>query len=140
MSRYARMIDGVLTSEGVLPPELTDAPSEEREAAGYFAIVADPPKPPDTATTTHNRTFDIPSRSIVWVERDKTADELTAEREIQIDAAIREQVINHLTDLRKIAESSGSLSSAQLAGAVRVLARGQIRLIRLATGLLDATD
>lgn len=64
----------------------------------------------------------------VWVDRDGNRD------------AIRGQVTDHLADLRTITGSSGSLTNAQLSNAVRVLARGQIRLIRLAVDLLDGTD
>lgn len=53
-----------------------------------------------------------------------------------IEAAVRD----HLPDLRKISASSGTLSNAQLSSAVRVLARGQARVIRLAANMLDGTD
>lgn len=53
---------------------------------------------------------------------------------------IRSQVEAHMTDLALITGSSGTLTGAQLSNAVRVLARGQRRLIRLAVGLLDGTD
>lgn len=138
--RYARMIDGVLASEGVLPPDLRDATVDDQRAAGYYAILTDPPKPPDTATTTHNRSFDVASGSIVWVERAKTADEVARSTATANESLLRQQVADHLADLRLIAGSSGTLTGVQLSNAVRVLARGQIRLIRLAVGLLDGTD
>lgn len=53
---------------------------------------------------------------------------------------IRTQVANHLADLRTITGSSGSLTNAQLSNAARVLARGQVRLIRLALDLYDDVD
>ena len=56
------------------------------------------------------------------------------------ERTIREQVASHLTDLRAITGSSGTLTAAQLSNAVRVLARGQIRLIRMALDLYDGTD
>lgn len=138
--RWAHFTNGALQSEGVLPPDLRDASADERTAAGYYEIVDDPPKPPDTGTTTHDRSFDVETGAIVWIERDKTADELAAEQRASAEQQIRQQVADHLAGLRKITESSGSLSNAQLSNAVRVLARGQIQLIRLAVGLLDGTD
>ena len=53
--------------------------------------------------------------------------------------AISEAARDHITDLRAIASSSGTLTNAQLSNAMRVLARGQIRLIRLTVGMFDGT-
>lgn len=63
----------------------------------------------------------------VWVDR-------AANR-----AAIEKAVRDHLTALRTITGSSGTLTASQLSDAVRALARGQIHLIRLAVELLDGT-
>lgn len=136
--RYARMVDGALTSEGALPPEMAAAPPEEYESAGYYAIASDaPPKPPDTATSTYARSFDVATRSIVWLERAKTDAELAAERQSATENHLRQQVTDHLADLRAITDTSGALTNSQLSDAVRALARGQIRLIRLVVGPLD---
>lgn len=56
------------------------------------------------------------------------------------EAATRAQVKAHLSDLATISGSSGTLTGAQLSNAVRVLARGQRRLIRLALDMHDGTD
>ena len=54
--------------------------------------------------------------------------------------ALHDAVKAHLVNLRSIRDSTGTLTGAQLSNAVRVLALGQIRLMRLAVGLLDGTD
>ncbi len=61
------------------------------------------------------------------------------------DELIHEQVLNGradglLGDLRALANTTGNLSSAQLSGAVRVLARGLLTLARLHWRRLDGTD
>lgn len=53
---------------------------------------------------------------------------------------IRTQVRDHFADLRTLAASSGALTNTQRDQALRVLARGQIRVIRLALDLYDGTD
>jgi hypothetical protein len=44
------------------------------------------------------------------------------------------------TDLRAIRNTTGSLSNAQLSNAVRVLARGEIAMLRLLLKELDGVD
>lgn len=53
-----------------------------------------------------------------------------------IEAAARA----HLADLRTVAGSTGTLSGQQLSNAVRLLARGQVRVIRLLLHEFDGTD
>lgn len=53
---------------------------------------------------------------------------------------MRAAVRSHLQDLRTIRDSSGTLTGAQLSNAVRALAKGQVHVIRLVVGALDATD
>ncbi len=66
--------------------------------------------------------------------------------EIEVpDEQINAQTLNAradsvLTDLRALANTSGNLSSAQVSGAVRVLARALLTLSRLHWGRLDGTD
>ncbi len=61
------------------------------------------------------------------------------------DEVIHEQTLNAradglLVDLRALATTTGNLSSAQLSGAVRLLARALLTLARLYWRRLDGTD
>lgn len=56
------------------------------------------------------------------------------------EQAIRDAVVAHFADLRAIRNTSGTLNGANLSNAVRVLARGQIHVLRLLLGALDGTD
>ncbi len=61
------------------------------------------------------------------------------------DELINEQTLNAradgmLLDLRALANTTGNLSSAQVSGAVRLLARGLLTLARLHWRRLDGTD
>ena len=153
MTQHALVIDNQIQSIGRLPNSarrlddgawvvgLADATQALREATGWLEVV-DTARPDDTDTATHDYSVELVAGvpTVTWTERDKTPDELAAEDQSETDALIRQQVKDHLSDLRTITGSSGSLTNAQLSNAVRVLARGQIRLIRLAVGLLDGTD
>lgn len=150
---YALVINGTIQSTGRLPESarrldtgewvmgLPDAPPSLVAATGWAEVV-DTARPADTATTTHDRSVELVNGTptVVWTERAKTADETQAETRQANDATIRSQVETHMSDLAAITGSSGTLTGAQLSNAVRVLARGQRRLIRLAVGLLDGTD
>ncbi len=61
------------------------------------------------------------------------------------DEVIHEQTLNSradsvLVDLRALVNTTGSLSSAQLSGAVRLLARVLLTIARLHWRRLDGTD
>ncbi len=61
------------------------------------------------------------------------------------DEVIHEQTLNSradglLADLRALANTTGNLSSAQLSGAVRLLARALLTLARLYWRRLDGVD
>ena len=60
---------------------LRDASVELQEACGWFAVT-DTPRPPDTPTTTHDRTVELVNNvpTVVWTERPKTQAELDAEQ------------------------------------------------------------
>lgn len=56
---------------------LRDASAELQQACGWYEIT-DTAQPADTDTTTHDRSVDLVAGvpTVVWTERDKTADEL----------------------------------------------------------------
>lgn len=56
------------------------------------------------------------------------------------EAKVKDALRDHMAALNTIIGSSGALTLAQLSNAVRVLAQGQKRLIRLEVDALDATD
>ncbi len=66
--------------------------------------------------------------------------------EIEVpDESVHEQTLNAradtaLVDLRALVNTTGNLSSAQLSGAVRLLARVLLTLARLQWRRLDGTD
>lgn len=150
---YALVINNQIEAVGGLPNSarrldtnewvmgLATAPAELREATGWLEVV-DTARPADTATTTHDRSVELVDGvpAVTWTERAKTADEQQADSRQANDATIRSRVEAHMADLAAITGSSGTLTGAQLSNAVRVLARGQRRLIRLTLGLLDGTD
>lgn len=151
---YALVIDNTIRSLGSLPRSARRLDNgawvlglreygtvETQQACGYFAVV-DTVKPADTATTTHERSVELldGTPTVVWTERAKTPDELASETAKRNDSTVRQQAEAALVDLRTIAQSSGTLTGAQLSNAVRVIARACIGLIRLQLGKLDATD
>lgn len=87
---YALVIDGTIEAVGGLPRSarrldndawvmgLASAPVAEREACGWFAITSTD-RPAGTDTTTHDRSVELVdgTPTVVWTERDLTADELS---------------------------------------------------------------
>ncbi len=80
------------------------------------------------------------------IRRETYRDGLVTVDEVEIpDELIHEQTLNAradglITDLRAVANTTGNLSSAQLSGAVRLLARALMTLARLYWRRLDGTD
>jgi len=97
---WAQIVDGVIQSVGGLPRSarrqdtgqwvmgLRTASTVLREACGYYEV-ADTQRPEDTATTTHVRSVELVdgTPTVVWTERDLTAQELAAR---DLDVARRE--------------------------------------------------
>jgi septal ring factor EnvC (AmiA/AmiB activator) len=155
---YALVTDGTIQAVGSLPPAtrrldngnwvlgLRDAPVDLQQACGYFAVTR-AERPADTPTTTWDRTVVLVdgTPTEVWTERAKTQAELDAHaqqtnRQAAIDAI--KQAMSNLD--AAIADMDAYLAmtsrtNAQVAAqvvdlcqAVRVMARNQRRLIRLA--------
>lgn len=86
--RSARRLD---TGQWVMG--LADAPQELQRACGWYEVVGTP-RPADTATTTHDRSYewDGVTVTVTWTERPKTQDELNAEiaevKRLELDRAI----------------------------------------------------
>ena len=99
-------------------------------------------RPADTAEATYDRSVALVdgTPTEVWTVRPKTVDELAAQTAEANRATIEAAVTAHLSDLAAIANSSGTLTGAQLSNAVRVLARGQRRILRVLHNRLDAAD
>lgn len=137
---FARIIDGRLDSIGALPPDLAGDDPDTLAEGGYHEVLATDPRPADTVTATTDPSFDIATGTITWTQRPRSAEELATATGERNETLLREQIVAHLVDLRALAQSSGALTNTQRDNALRLLARGQIRLIRLAAGLRDGTD
>jgi hypothetical protein len=128
----AKLSDGYQISapDGRWSPELA-------ALCGFVPIVT-VDRPADTPTHTSDRS--VVDAVEVWTVRPKTAGELAAQTADANRATIEAAVTQHLSDLAAIANSSGTLTGAQLSNAVRVLARGQRRILRVLHNRLDAAD
>lgn len=106
MTLYALVTGGVVQAVAGGPPDsarrldtgqwvlgLSDAPQELRRACGWYEVVGTP-RPADTATTTHDRSYEWDGVTVTetWTERPKTQDELDAEtaevKRLELDRAI----------------------------------------------------
>lgn len=86
---YVLVTDDTIQSIGGLPRSarrldndawvmgLANASTEAQQACGWYEV-ADTDRPDDTATTTFDRSIELVEGvpTVVWTERDKTADEL----------------------------------------------------------------
>lgn len=97
-------------------------------ACGLLAI-AQTPRPPDTATTTWDRTIDGTALAVVWTERAKTQAELSAEAAAAADETERTQARQAVGQLRAFALLP-SPTAAQTRDAAQLMARVCARLIR----------
>jgi hypothetical protein len=128
MTIYAIVADDAILSVGNRPKAwrnhtgLQYATDEQLAAIGILPVV-NVAQPADTATHTTERSVEL-------VARTRDANDLT----------MRAEVDQALDGLRQIANSSGTLTAAQLSNAVRLLARVLIRVIRFQLGKLDAVD
>lgn len=153
MRQHALVIDGTIEAVGHLPQSARRLDTDEwvmglrnadvslQQACGYYEV-QNTSRPPDTDTTTYDRSVELVdgTPTVVWTQRAKTADEQQAEQQSTTEDAIRQAVRDHLATLRQIRGSSGQLNNAQLSQSVRALARGQVRVIRLLVNELDGTD
>ncbi len=69
-----------------------------------------------------------------------TVDEVEVPDEVIYEQTLNARADTVLVDLRALANTTGSLSSAQLSGAVRLLARVLLTLARLYWRRLDGID
>ncbi len=69
-----------------------------------------------------------------------TVDEIDVPDEVIHEQTLNARADTALTDLRVLANTTGSLSSAQLSAAVRTIARVLLTLARLHWRRLDGTD
>lgn len=86
---YANVTHDTIQKVGTLPKSarrldndawvlgLRDADTATQQATGWFEVT-DTARPDDTDTTTHDRSIELVASvpTVVWTERDKTADEL----------------------------------------------------------------
>lgn len=116
-------------------PDPLNGETLRAELAAAGVVVTEPP-----SLAGDELTLDVTEADRAVVETVLVAHTGTPSPHVANAATIRAQVEAHMTDLAAITGSSGTLTGAQLSNAVRVLARGQRRLIRLAVGLLDGTE
>ncbi len=126
--------------------------TDELAALCGFLPVTDTTQPPDTATTTHDRSVELieGTPTVVWVERPKTQTELAGERREQHRSALDQAIAVAITDLLALAEypalpevpastlptiPAGTLTTAVLSDAVRVL-RAECLTLRQVIGAL----
>ncbi len=69
-----------------------------------------------------------------------TVDEVEVPDEVVHEQTLNARADGVLTDLRALANTTGTLTGAQLSGAVRLLARVLLTLARLHWRRLDGTD
>ncbi len=69
-----------------------------------------------------------------------TVDEIEVPDEVVHEQTLNTRADGLMSDLRALANTTGNLSSAQLSGAVRLLARVLLTLTRLYWRRLDGTD
>ena len=106
LPRSARRLD---TNQWVMG--LATAPVDAQQACGWYEIVTTD-KPDDTDTTTHDRSIELVNGvpTIVWTERDKTADELNP-------APTREEVEDTFADAIANAQTMEEMRQAAVARA-----------------------
>lgn len=137
---YVRVVDDRVGREANILPlsairldndewirDTSTATAEELAATGWTEVV-ETDRPADTDTTTCDRSVvlvgGVPTE--VWVERDKTEDELVADyRRI-----VSHRVDAHIEALQMIAGSTGILTAAQLSNAARAQARFGLDVLR----------
>jgi hypothetical protein len=147
MTVYAIVVDDAILSVGSRPRAyqnhtgLQYATDEQLAALGILPVV-NTEQPANTATHTTERSVDLVAGvpTVVWTSRPWTADELAARTRDANDLTMRAEVDQALDGLRQIANSSGTLTAAQLSNAVRLLARVLIRVIRFQLSKLDGVD
>jgi len=132
----ARRVD---TQQWVLG--LPDAPAELQQACGWYAVV-EPTAPTPSASQVVESTVQVvdgtPTR--VYSLRAKTADETASDTQQANRATIEARVTALLGQLDAIAATSGTLTAAQLSGAVRQIAVGLRAVVRLQANRLDSAD
>jgi hypothetical protein len=147
MTVYAIVVDDAIFQVGSRPkawrnhPGLPYATDEQLAALGILPVV-NTEQPANTATHTTERSVDLVAGvpTVVWTSRPWTADELATRTRDANDLTMRAEVDQALDGLRQIANSSGTLTAAQLSNGVRLLARVLIRVIRFQLNKLDAVD
>jgi hypothetical protein len=147
VTTYAFVVDDTIVKVDNRPKAwrnhtgLQYATDEQLAALGILPVV-DVDQPADTDTHTFERSIELVAGvpTVVWTQRAWTADELAARTAAANETTIRAEVDQALDGLRQIANSSGTLTAAQLSNAVRLLARVLIRMIRFQLGKLDAVD
>ena len=146
---HALIIDGQIEAVGTLPASarrldtddwvmgLDTAPPELVAATGWLEV-DDTPRPDDTATTTHDRSVELVdgTPTVVWTERDKTADELAAAQQAENYSVVDQAITDAIAELDTLAKypamptvpdstlpaiPAGTLTTAVLSDAVRVL-------------------
>jgi len=122
------------------PPEGGWTP--ELAAVCGFVVVVETAAPAVTASQVADSAVqlvnDVSTR--VWTVRSKTQDELDADSQQANRATIEGRVTTLLGQLDTIAATSGTLTAAQLSGAVRQLAVGLRAVVRLQANRLDSAD
>jgi hypothetical protein len=147
VTTYAFVVDDTIVKVGNRPKAwrnhtgLQYATDEQLAALGILPVV-EVERPADTDTHTIERSIElvVGVPTVVWTQRAWTVDELAARTAAANETTIRAEVDQALDGLRQIANSSGTLTAAQLSNAVRLLARVLIRMIRFQLGKLDAVD
>jgi len=132
----ARRVD---TAQWVLG--LVNAPVELQQACGWYVVVEPAPPTPSASQVVEStvQVVDgVPSR--VYTLRGKTAEETASDTQQANRQTIEARVTTLLGQLDTIAATSGTLTAAQLSGAVRQIAVGLRAVVRLQANRLDSAD
>ena len=107
-----------------------------------FVTVVEVARPADTATDTYvsgtSRSGSVVTRT--WTARPWTAEELAARAANANRTALSDRVQAHITALRAVKSSTGTLTGAQLSNAARANAAALLDVMRYLHGKLDALD
>ena len=165
---FAYLVGGVILAETASLPEaarrldtdewvidLDAGEVDVQEAAGWY-LVTDTPRPPDTATTTQDRTLVLVAGvpTVQWTERAKTQPELDTDTNfanvalLTADATTNiNTLLASITALNAITALTNATINANPAVTIKdvvreckTIARQTVRIARLVTGSTMSTD
>ena len=139
--RHPARLERKLSDGAMLGPPETGWSPELAQLCG-FVPVTPATRPADTATHTSTRSVTRTGDTVaeVWTVVAKSAETLAAEQLQANRATIEARTATLIAQMNAITATTGTLTGAQLSGAVRQIAAGLRGIVRLTQNMLDATD